>query len=76
MTELRVRDITKSPVMGVVSRGELLQALVRDDEVIRAGVVARGIDGELHGVAAGVHGQVKNGTVNVVEVSDRLVATV
>ncbi|MFC8348406.1 CBS domain-containing protein [Streptomyces sp. NPDC057280] len=51
-------------LVGVVSRSELLQALVRDDAAIRAEVVARVVEGEFD-AAADVHVHVENGTVTL-----------
>ncbi|MFI8536559.1 CBS domain-containing protein [Streptomyces aquilus] len=52
-------------LVGVVSRSELLQALVRDDAAIRAEVVARVIEGGFGLDAAAVHVEVENGTVTL-----------
>ncbi|PWI13215.1 hypothetical protein DI272_03025 [Streptomyces sp. Act143] len=52
-------------LVGVVSRSELLQALVRDDAAIRAEVVSRVVEGAFAGAAADVHVHVENGTVTL-----------
>ncbi|WP_329268326.1 CBS domain-containing protein [Streptomyces sp. NBC_01451] len=55
----------KGHLVGVISRGELLQALVRDDAAIRAEVVACVVEGELGIDPARVQVQVLNGTVTM-----------
>ena len=55
----------KGHLVGVVSRSELLQALVRDDAAIRAEVVTRIIEGELGIDSAQVDVRVLNGTVTL-----------
>ncbi|MBE8472011.1 CBS domain-containing protein [Streptomyces justiciae] len=52
-------------LVGVVSRSELLQALVRDDAEIRAEVVGRVVEGEFGLAAADVDVRVENGTVTL-----------
>ncbi|MGW3108954.1 CBS domain-containing protein [Streptomyces sp. NPDC001100] len=55
----------KGRLVGVVSRSELLEALVRDDAAIRAEVVAVVIEGELGIDPARVKVQVLNGVVTL-----------
>jgi CBS domain-containing protein len=55
----------KGHLVGVVSRSELLQALVRDDAAIRAEVVTRVIEGGLGIDPARVNVRVLNGTVTL-----------
>jgi CBS domain-containing protein len=55
----------KGRLVGVVSRSELLQALVRDDAAIRAEVVTGVIEGELGIDPARVDVRVLNGTVTL-----------